>query len=60
MHFKSMLDGGGWSDLRPVRFEDFTAVTMKNGFFWYVTPCCSCKNRHIGGIKQRASVASYS
>jgi hypothetical protein len=27
-----------------VRFEDFTAVTMKNGVFWDVTPCGSCKN----------------
>jgi hypothetical protein len=28
------------------RFEGFTAVTMKNGVFWDVTPCGSCKNRH--------------
>jgi hypothetical protein len=28
-----------------VRFEIFTAVTMKNGVFWVVTPCGSCKNR---------------
>jgi hypothetical protein len=27
-----------------VRFEDFTAVTMKNGVFWDVTPRGSCKN----------------
>jgi hypothetical protein len=27
-----------------VRFEVFTAVTMKNGVFWVVTPCGSCKN----------------
>jgi hypothetical protein len=26
-----------------VRFEVFTAVTMKNGVFWVVTPCGSCK-----------------
>jgi hypothetical protein len=32
-----------------VRFEVFTAVTMKNGAFWDVTPCGSCKNRHFGG-----------
>jgi hypothetical protein len=25
-----------------VRFEIFTAVTMKNGVFWVVTPCGSC------------------
>jgi hypothetical protein len=29
-----------------VRFEVFTAVTMKNGVFWVVTPCGSCKNRY--------------
>jgi hypothetical protein len=28
-----------------VSFEVLTAVTMKNGVFWDVTPCGSCKNR---------------
>jgi hypothetical protein len=28
-----------------VRFEAFTAVIMKNGVFWDLTPCGSCKNR---------------
>jgi hypothetical protein len=32
-----------------VRFEAFTAVTMKNFVFWVVTPCDSCKNRRFGG-----------
>jgi hypothetical protein len=32
-----------------VRFEVFTAVTMKNGVFSDVTPCGSCKNRRFGG-----------
>jgi hypothetical protein len=32
-----------------VRFEVFTAVTMKNGVFWVVTPRVSCKNRRFGG-----------
>jgi hypothetical protein len=32
-----------------VRFEVFTAVTMKNGVVWDVTPCGSCKNRRFGG-----------
>jgi hypothetical protein len=31
-----------------VIFEVFTAVTMKNGVFWDVTPCGSCKNRRFG------------
>jgi hypothetical protein len=35
---------GGTNLLNPVRFEVFTAVTMKNGVFWDVTPCGSCKN----------------
>jgi hypothetical protein len=32
-----------------VKFEVFTAVTMKNGVFWDVTPCGSRKNRRFGG-----------
>jgi hypothetical protein len=28
-----------------VRFEVFTAVTMKNGVFWDVMPCGSCKKK---------------
>jgi hypothetical protein len=35
--------------LRVERFEIFTAVTMKNGVFWDVTPCGSCKKRRFGG-----------
>jgi hypothetical protein len=27
-----------------VIFEAFTAVAMKNGVLWDVTPCGSCKN----------------
>jgi hypothetical protein len=46
-----------WPTLRPgtlshyllVRFEVFTAVSMKNGVFWDVTPCGSCKYCHFGG-----------
>jgi hypothetical protein len=30
-----------------VRFEVFTAVTMKNGVFWDAPPCGSCKNRRL-------------
>jgi hypothetical protein len=32
-----------------VRFEVFTTMTMKNGVFWEVTPCGSCKNRRFRG-----------
>jgi hypothetical protein len=32
-----------------VRFEVFTAVTMKNGVFWNVTLCGPCQNRRFGG-----------
>jgi hypothetical protein len=39
------------------RFEVFTAVNMKNGVFWDVTPCGSCKKLYISS--QRASIAGY-
>jgi hypothetical protein len=32
-----------------VRFEVFTAVTMKNGVFWDVMLCASSKDRRFGG-----------
>jgi hypothetical protein len=32
-----------------LRFEVLMAVIMKNGVFWDVTPCGSCKNRRFGG-----------
>jgi hypothetical protein len=32
-----------------VRFEVFTALTMKNGVFSDVTPCGACKNQCFGG-----------
>jgi hypothetical protein len=32
-----------------VRFEVFTAVTMKNCVFWDVRPRGSCKNGRFGG-----------
>jgi hypothetical protein len=36
--------------LRIVRFEVFTAVTMKNAIFWDVVPCRSRElNRRLGG-----------
>jgi hypothetical protein len=31
-----------------VRFEAFTAVTMKNVVFWDVALCRSCVNRRFG------------
>jgi hypothetical protein len=42
-----------------VRFEVFTAVTMKNAILWDVAPCGVCKNRSFGSSSQRPSVASY-
>jgi hypothetical protein len=33
--------------MHDVRFEVFTVVSMKNGIFWDVMPCC--KNRCLGG-----------
>jgi hypothetical protein len=34
---------------KSVKFEVFTAVTVKNAVFWDVTACGSCKNRSFGG-----------
>jgi hypothetical protein len=42
-----------------VRFDVFTAVTMKNVVFWDVTPCGSCKNRRFGGTWRLRNVGSY-
>jgi hypothetical protein len=36
---------------KVVRFGVFTAVTMKNGVFWDVTPCGFCKSRLFGGTE---------
>jgi hypothetical protein len=33
-----------YNNIGYVRFEVFTAVTMKNGVFLDVSPCGSCKN----------------
>jgi hypothetical protein len=33
--------------ITEVRLEVFTAVTMKNGVFWDVTPCGFSKNRRL-------------
>jgi hypothetical protein len=49
---EAVLGGFAFSvfNLVYVRFEIFTAVTIKNGVFWDVTPCGSCKNGHFGGM----------
>jgi hypothetical protein len=52
--FQRIIDSGGETggdgdNSHYVRFEVFTAVTMKNGVFWDVTPCGSCENRRFGG-----------
>jgi hypothetical protein len=39
----------GKQTCRYVRFEVFTAVTVKNAVFWYVAPCRSCVERRFGG-----------
>jgi hypothetical protein len=41
-----------------VRYEVFTAVIMKNGVFWVVTPCGSCKNRCLRSVR-RLLVAAF-
>jgi hypothetical protein len=45
-----LIDRQRQSSVLDVRFEVFTAVTMKNGVFWVVTPCGPCKNRRFGEI----------
>jgi hypothetical protein len=41
-----------WNITLYVRSEVFMPVTMKNGVFWEVTPCGSCKNQRFGGTKR--------
>jgi hypothetical protein len=42
---------GCWININYfVRFEVFTAVTMKNVVLWDVAPCRSCVNRRFGGM----------
>jgi hypothetical protein len=38
-----------YQNMYRLRFEVFTAVTTKNGVFWDVMPCGSCKKRRFGG-----------
>jgi hypothetical protein len=38
-----------WTESVIVIFEVFTAVIMKNGVSWNVTPCGTCKSRRFGG-----------
>jgi hypothetical protein len=39
-----------------VRFEVFTAVTIKNAVFWDVAPCRSCAlNRRFGGTSVQST-----
>jgi hypothetical protein len=33
-----------------IRFEVFTEATMKDGVFWDVRPCDTCKNRRFVGM----------
>jgi hypothetical protein len=42
-----------------VKFEVFTAVTMKNCVFWVVTPCGSCKNQKTPTILRGSDGLKY-
>jgi hypothetical protein len=44
-----LLKANGAERKWNLRFEIFTAVTVKNVVFWDVTPCGSCKNRRFAG-----------
>jgi hypothetical protein len=47
---KNFQRNADWkTDPYHVRFEVFTAVTVKNVVFWDVALCGSCKNRRFGG-----------
>jgi hypothetical protein len=60
LHRKGETNRRDKNNVSSVRFEVFTAVTMKNGVFLDVMSCGSCKNRRCGRTSQRASVVSYS
>jgi hypothetical protein len=49
LHITSMLHIDISNYLNIARFVVFMAVTIKDGVFWDVTPCGSCKNRRFGG-----------
>jgi hypothetical protein len=40
------------NELKHIRFEVFTAVTMKNGVFWDVTLCGSCTLRRNRSVRR--------
>jgi hypothetical protein len=40
----NIIEDGILNSVRGVRFEVFTAETMKDGIFWDITPCGFCKN----------------
>jgi hypothetical protein len=49
MQWTAVADYKDGTNNGSLRFEVFMAVTMKNGVFWDVTLCGSCKNRRFGG-----------
>jgi hypothetical protein len=55
-HLRPTCESLGQRQLRtsPVSIPDMATETyslMKNGVFWDVTPCGSCKNRRFGGTQ---------
>jgi hypothetical protein len=46
-----MIEGNYWKQnkMKNLRFEVFTAVTVRNDVFWDVEPCSSYVNRRFGG-----------
>jgi type IV secretory pathway VirB3-like protein len=49
LHSVQILQFPDHKQIHLVRFVVFTAMTMKNGIFWDVTPCGSCKIKRFGG-----------
>jgi hypothetical protein len=44
-----VLEWAQWRKENSVRVEVYTAVTVKNGVLWDVTPCGSYRNQLFGG-----------
>jgi hypothetical protein len=60
MQCVSFEEGTEYLNIIHMRFEIFTAVTMKNVVFWDVAPCRACVNRRFGGRSSETSVYARS
>jgi hypothetical protein len=49
--FSAYIGNEYHKEKHDVRFEVFTAVTLKNALFWVIMSSGSYKNRRLGGIQ---------